>query len=95
MEKIDKILMPKDYIRYRLTDILATDFMDAHGTMIFNVQDRVWSVKICEAVGIPMHILPEVLPATLVVGLRQAKGGLLFRSAGGNPRPRRNDGSGL
>ena len=84
-EKIDKILMPKDYIRYRLTDILATDFVDAHGTMIFNVQDRVWSVRICEAVGIPMRILPEVLPATLVVGCIRPKAASCFGLREGTP----------
>lgn len=66
--KIDKILMPKDYIRYRLTGILATDFMDAHGTMLFNVSKKVWSSRICEAVDIPMRILPDVFPATRVIG---------------------------
>jgi xylulokinase len=66
--KVDKILMPKDYIRYCLTGILATDFMDAHGTMLFNVSKKVWSSRICKAADIPMHILPDVFPATQVIG---------------------------
>ncbi|MFZ4440106.1 MAG: xylulokinase [Syntrophales bacterium] len=67
-EKVDKILMPKDYIRYCLTGILATDFMDAHGTMLFNVSEKAWSSKICKTLEIPMRILPDVLPATRVIG---------------------------
>jgi xylulokinase len=68
-EKIGKILMPKDYIRYRLTGgVPATDFMDAHGTMLFNVPERRWSEKVCRAASIPMDILPEVFPATRVIG---------------------------
>lgn len=84
-EKIDKILMPKDYIRYRLTGILATDFMDAHGTMLFNVPKRVWSSRICEAAEIPMHILPEVFPATHVIGRVQTKAAARFGLRKGTP----------
>ncbi len=76
--KIDKILMPKDYIRYRLTGIMATDFMDAHGTLLFNVPKRVWSARVCEAAGIPMAILPEVFPATRVIGRVGAKAASAF-----------------
>jgi xylulokinase len=84
-EKTEKILMPKDYIRYRLTGGLATDFMDAHGTMIFNVRDRVWSARICEAVGIPLRILPEVLPATRVAGCVQPEAASHFGLRQGTP----------
>lgn len=84
-EKIDKILMPKDYIRYRLTGSMATDFMDAHGTMLFNVRDRVWSTRVCEAAGIPMAILPEVLPATRVVGGVRPEAAACFGLREGTP----------
>jgi len=66
--EVDKILMPKDYIRYKFIGKIATDFMDAHGTLLFDVPHRKWSSKICEAVEIPMDILPEVLPATEIAG---------------------------
>ncbi len=83
--KLDKILMPKDYIRYRLTNILATDFMDAHGTLIFNVPERKWSSKICNSLDIPMRILPEVLPATEIVGKVTAEASGLFGVLEGTP----------
>jgi xylulokinase len=62
------ILMPKDYIRFRLTGVLATDWMDAHGTLIFNVLKREWSEKICRLTDIPMGLLPPVYPPEKVVG---------------------------
>lgn len=83
--KIDRILMPKDYIRYRLTGILATDFMDAHGTMLFNVMERVWSTKVCEAAEIPLNILPEVFPATQVIGSVRTKAAARFGLREGIP----------
>jgi xylulokinase len=84
-KRVDKILMPKDYIRYRLTGLLATDYMDAHGTLIFNVPGRRWSEKICHATGIPMNILPEVLPATEVIGPLDREAALAFGLAEGIP----------
>ena len=83
--KVDKILMPKDYIRYRLTGILATDFMDAHGTMLFNVSKKVWSSRICEATDIPVRILPDVFPATQVIGVVGKKAASRFGLREGIP----------
>lgn len=66
--RIDTILMPKDYLRFRLTGHRATDWMDAHGTLLFDVPHRRWSEKICRELDIPMRILPDVLPPTHTVG---------------------------
>lgn len=66
--KAAKILMPKDYIRFRLTGVMATDWMDAHGTLIFNVRQRAWSEKICRLTDIPMGLLPPVFPPEKVIG---------------------------
>ncbi len=66
--RIDTILMPKDYLRFRLTGHRGTDWMDAHGTLLFNVPERRWSERICEALNIPAGILPEALPPLQAVG---------------------------
>jgi xylulokinase len=83
--KVDKILMPKDYIRHKLTGKLATDFMDAHGTLLFNVPKKCWSTKICDAVNIPREILPEVFPATQVAGEVVTEAGAFFGLCAGTP----------
>lgn len=67
-KRAKKILMPKDYIRFKLTGVLGTDWMDAHGTLLFNVLKRKWSEKICDLVGIPTELLPPVDPPEKIVG---------------------------
>lgn len=66
--KAKKLLMPKDYIRYKLTGIWATDWVDAHGTLLFDVPQRRWSKALCDLAGISMEILPPVHPPEQIVG---------------------------
>jgi len=82
---IHKILMPKDYIRYKLTGKMATDFMDAHGTLLLNVPNKCWSAKICEAMNIPIEFLPEVLPATQIAGVVNSEASAFYGLAAGTP----------
>lgn len=59
--KIKKIMLPKDYIAYRLTGRAATDVTDASGTLLFDVKNRRWSQGMCDVCGISQDILPDVL----------------------------------
>ena len=54
------ILLPKDYIRYRLSGAYATDLAGASGTSLLNVAERAWSEEICDALKIPQQWLPPV-----------------------------------
>jgi xylulokinase len=54
------MLLPKDYIRFRLTGILAMDKADGSGTLLFDLARRDWSAEIVRALGVP----PEWLPLT-------------------------------
>ena len=47
--RIDKIMLPKDYLVYRLTGVHATDCSDASGTLLFDVAKRRWSPEMLEA----------------------------------------------
>ncbi len=67
-QRATRMLMPKDYIRYRLTGDIGTDYMDAHGTLLYNVRKRQWSETVCGLADIPMHLLPPVSPPERVVG---------------------------
>ncbi|MDP6770847.1 MAG: xylulokinase, partial [Anaerolineales bacterium] len=62
------ILMPKDYIRYRLTGELATDESDAAGTILYDVRKQEWSQPVLESLDIASEILPPVLKSTAVCG---------------------------
>ena len=58
--RISSILLPKDYIRLRLTGEHATDASDAAGTLLLDVRRRDWSGEILEALEIPREWMPEV-----------------------------------
>lgn len=55
--KISKIMLPKDYIAYKLTGVHCTDVSDASGMLLFDVKNRRWSPEMCEICGINMDQL--------------------------------------
>lgn len=55
-----KILLPKDYVRYRLSGEFLGEVSDSSGTSLFDVGKRVWSETMIRALGIPRDWLPEV-----------------------------------
>ena len=62
------LLLPKDYIRYRLTGDYAVDKADGSGTLLFDVRQRDWSPEITSALGIPMDWLPPTFEGTEQTG---------------------------
>ncbi len=56
-ERVRKILLPKDYVRYCLTGEHATDVADASGMGVFDVVNRRWSMEMMDAVGLDRDIL--------------------------------------
>ncbi|MFS8572117.1 MAG: xylulokinase [Clostridia bacterium] len=67
-ERVRTILLPKDYVRYRLTGELATEVSDAAGTLLFDVAKGEWSAPVLEALGIDRSLLPPVLKSYEVAG---------------------------
>jgi len=53
--RIAQVLLPKDYIRYRLTGVYATEVSDASGTALFDVAQRRWSDEMLKALDLPPH----------------------------------------
>jgi len=64
----EHILLPKDYIRYRLTGDYATDLAGAAGTSLLNVAQRQWSDEVVDALEIPKSWLPSVYEGTQITG---------------------------
>ena len=56
--RIRHILLPKDYIRYKLTDVLAMDKADGSGTMLFDLRRRTWSLELLDVLNISADWLP-------------------------------------
>lgn len=66
--RIKHILLPKDYIRYRLTGDYATDVSDASGTLLFDVENKAWSEPILNFIGLDLEALPKVYESYEVTG---------------------------
>ena len=66
--RAQRILLPKDYIRYRLTGIQGIEISDAAGTILLDVQHGVWSTAVLEAIELDPALLPPVIPADTVAG---------------------------
>ncbi len=62
------ILLPKDYIRYRLTGVIAMEISDAAGTCLLNVKEGTWSQEVLEAIGCDPTLLPPVIAADATSG---------------------------
>jgi len=67
--KVNKVIMPKDYINYMLCGNIKTDYSDAAGTLMFDVLNHKFNEKFVEKMGISAEILPEAVESTAVVGI--------------------------
>ncbi len=66
--RIHRIVLPKDYVRLRLTGEWAIDAADASGTLLFDVANRRWSDEVLAALDIPAAWLPPVSESTEIAG---------------------------
>ena len=56
--RISKIMLPKDYIAYKLTGVHCTHVSDASGMLLLDVKNRRWSGEMCDICGISVEMLP-------------------------------------
>lgn len=67
-ERIAKIMLPKDYLAYKLTGVHCTDVSDASGMLLFDVKNRCWSKEMCEICGVRAEQLAAVYESYETVG---------------------------
>ena len=67
--KIAKIMLPKDYIAYKLTGVHCTDVSDASGMLLLDVKNRCWSKEMCEICDVKESQLPKLFESYEKVGL--------------------------
>ena len=84
-QKVAHILLPKDYIRYKLTDDFATDLAGAAGTSLLNVEQRQWSQEVLDALDIPLEWLPKTHEGTDITGTISATTAALTGLKAGSP----------
>lgn len=66
--RVKKILFAKDYVRHRLTGDYVTDYIEAEGSMMFDVNTMQWSSELCNILGINTEVMPRVVKPTDIVG---------------------------
>lgn len=84
-ERVRKMLLPKDYIRFQLTGEHVSEVSDASGTALFDVVRRRWAGPLIERLGIDAAILPEVVESPAATGRVSASASLLTGLAAGTP----------
>lgn len=66
--KTEKILQSNSYIAYKLTGEMTQDVSQGYGLHCFNMHTGQWDKEMCEKLGIPMRLLPDIYPSHAVVG---------------------------
>jgi xylulokinase len=84
-QRVRSVMLPKDYVRFRLTGERATDVADASGTLMLDVAQRRWSGEVLQAVGIDAALLPALYESPEVCGKVSDKGAVASGLAAGTP----------
>ncbi|WP_394120116.1 xylulokinase [Planococcus donghaensis] len=66
--KVKSFVLPKDYLRYKLTDKLQMEFSDAAGTLLLDVTERQWSREICDLFELDFTMCPQLVDSHEEVG---------------------------
>jgi xylulokinase len=73
-QRVRSVMLPKDYVRFKLTGLVATDVADASGTLMLDVKHRKWSSEMMKAVRIDESVLPALYESPEVCGKICAQG---------------------
>lgn len=75
--RVRHILFEKDFIRYFLTGVICTDFIEAEGSMLFDATAMKWDPFLCSLAGVDMSVLPGIVrPADIIGRVTAAAAGL-------------------
>jgi len=67
-KRVRSVMLPKDYVRFRLTGERATDMADASGTLLLDVAHRRWSHEVLQAAGMDESLLPRLFESSEICG---------------------------
>jgi xylulokinase len=84
-KRVRSVMLPKDYVRFRLTGERAIDVADASGTLMLDVAKRRWSAEVLQAAEIDLSLLPGVFESPDVCGKVSASGAAATGLAVGTP----------
>lgn len=66
--RITKIMLPKDYLAYKLSGVFATDYSDASGMLLLDVKNRCWSKRMCDICSVNIDTLPTLFESYEKIG---------------------------
>jgi len=84
-ERAAHFLLPKDFVRFRLTREFATDVSDASGTLLFDVTRRRWSREMLAALDLDAQILPKAFESPEITGEITSEAAVLTGLSAGTP----------
>ncbi len=67
-ERVKKIMLPKDYLAYKMTGNFSTDYSDASGTLLLDVQNKCWSKEMLDICHVDIEQLPKLYESYEVAG---------------------------
>ncbi|MFP7297067.1 xylulokinase [Neobacillus niacini] len=68
LQQASVFLLPKDYLRYKLTGAIHSEYSDAAGTLLLNVSEKKWSEELCDIFGIDAKLCPPLVESHEYVG---------------------------
>jgi xylulokinase len=80
-----KFVLPKDFINFKLTGAVATDYSEASGSFLMDAQTKTWSQELAAMIGIDIGKLPDIHPSSKVIGRVTAEAATLTGLAEGTP----------
>ena len=84
-ERTEHVLLPKDYVRFRLTDAYAVDRAGGSGTILFDLAARDWSDEVISTLGLPRRWFPPSFEGPSVTGVISAAAAAMTGLAEGTP----------
>jgi xylulokinase len=84
-DRVRSVMLPKDYVRFRLTGERATDVSDASGTLLFNVANRRWSSEILNETEMDERLLSKLYESQEICGRISADGAAATGLKSGTP----------
>ncbi|MGK3723212.1 xylulokinase [Priestia megaterium] len=67
-EQAAVFMLPKDYLRFKMTGFIHSEYSDAAGTLLLNISEKKWSDELCQLVGIDISICPPLVESSDCVG---------------------------
>ncbi len=84
-ERAERFILPKDFVRFRLTREFATDVSDASGTLLFDVTHRRWSTEALSSLGLDSKLLPRAFESPEITGQVSRESALVTGLKAGTP----------